>query len=1237
MGELNMLQKQYQVFFAFLLFLSSCTVALPGSSSSGSGITGSVPIFQGMTVGALSNSNNLQSPKSQGEINQDNPFGLPNNEMIEHRIESDLANLLEEETMDYYALPSEVVRITINILNPQSYVIFSFNLNGRRYQSFEFREGSTSTRLLMDVSLQNSPGIQSLTIDEIKYIVDSGGDNQIRDVVMFGDQTVEVGIGYNQLPIVNMVSQTILPTTVNYEIEVTDSLNMLSTQETAIYFYFFDGETLQKEVLIVGNNELEFNKLTSKTLYQYALVSALNPLDGEGPVLTYHNQEAFLTSNFIQLSVNSTKESISYEVSVMNGLESGVINRVEIEKNSEIINTQANSIGSFVELLSNNEYALNVYYDYSHEGETELFTEVYSLTASTLAKLTPTFSFTDVVAGKEDVTFEYEVTDLDEVGVLSKIELLKGEEVVETLTEFEDTSFANLLSNNDYQLKATYTYDLNDGVGEQSIVITNQTKTHPKEVPNIDILIKDVQSNLINIELDIQDEDQTIISYTLEFYDNNQNLINTFTNESSIIFNNLNSYSNYTFDLTYIYSLDETIEYQPLSVTIDREVKTLALPIQVTGVDYITSNTIQTKGEVLVRIYLLNPSSVNLISVITNLGFFEINKNLSNSNSVVIKYQDDSIGGRFNILIEGFSYLDNQNELEINSVSEIYFEIKVLGTIDLIDLMVISDNQYVNVVSAESNSFVKILLINPSEYDIFSIILQQSSIETIYDEDFTLSEDKQIITLPWGGDRNIETNESSYNLNYLVLRGLSYGFDEQSKSDLTFDLSVLPLKVRYIKIVSSLVPLPITNYSELISMNTYGSYYLANDIDISNFNHTTPITFYGFFDGRGHKIKNLNILSISSTVDWREIYVGLFGDLRGYVLNLEIENSTIYLDYKRPIRFGLLTGYLSKGLIQNIKVTGSNSIYVASSQEIEYGNLVGAVGGNGSILSSEFNGQLNAQLKAAPLSEGSGPVVGGIVGKTSAAGSIFGNKLFGTLNYEFDITPQSNRYISGYRFGGIAGRENSGYYSFNYVEAAINLIDKNPVTSQTIYVAGIIGTINNKHTHNVFNGNINISTSGYLNVGGFTTGGTLSFVKNFIFGGTITISNARRDSYGHIVSYIDSYNRAFNNNYVMEGSSISNSGNIVAIDSVVSPLINYLNKPNEFELPIFSIGSFSQENGLIINHVATFRVYEIIKVIELINTIDTNSDEAYIQSIIDLFNQLEVNEKTLVYNQSEIN
>ena len=105
----------------------------------------------------------------------------------------------------------------------------------------------------------------------------------------------------------------------------------------------------------------------------------------------------------------------------------------------------------------------------------------------TISKASPTFSFSDVNPGQEDIVFEYTVNDTDVVGSLTKIELLKGQEVIETLTQFEDTSFSDLLSNNDYQLKATYTYDLNDGAGVQTLVATQNTKTISKATPIISI------------------------------------------------------------------------------------------------------------------------------------------------------------------------------------------------------------------------------------------------------------------------------------------------------------------------------------------------------------------------------------------------------------------------------------------------------------------------------------------------------------------------------------------------------------------------------------------------------------------------------------------------------------------------------------------------------------------------------------------------------------------------------
>jgi hypothetical protein len=123
--------------------------------------------------------------------------------------------------------------------------------------------------------------------------------------------------------------------------------------------------------------------------------------------------------------------------------------------------------------------------------------------------------------GKEDITFEYTVNDTDVVGSLTKIELLKGQQVIETLTQFEDTSFSDLLSNNDYQLKATYTYDLNDGAGVQTLEQIINTKTLAKLTPTFEFEKLESSSNTISYKINKVDLDNVVTFTKIELIFNN--------------------------------------------------------------------------------------------------------------------------------------------------------------------------------------------------------------------------------------------------------------------------------------------------------------------------------------------------------------------------------------------------------------------------------------------------------------------------------------------------------------------------------------------------------------------------------------------------------------------------------------------------------------------------------------------------------------------------------------------
>ena len=76
------------------------------------------------------------------------------------------------------------------------------------------------------------------------------------------------------------------------------------------------------------------------------------------------------------------------------------------------------------------------------------------------------------VETQEEISFELDVIDIDQVGAVTSIELFKDNELVESLEDLTLRVFDELLSNNLYEIKVTYTYDLNDGVGVQTVIAT---------------------------------------------------------------------------------------------------------------------------------------------------------------------------------------------------------------------------------------------------------------------------------------------------------------------------------------------------------------------------------------------------------------------------------------------------------------------------------------------------------------------------------------------------------------------------------------------------------------------------------------------------------------------------------------------------------------------------------------------------------------------------------------------
>ncbi|MBR3569646.1 MAG: Ig-like domain-containing protein [Oscillibacter sp.] len=66
--------------------------------------------------------------------------------------------------------------------------------------------------------------------------------------------------------------------------------------------------------------------------------------------------------------------------------------------------------------------------------------------------------------------------------------------------------------------------------------------------------------------------------------------------------------------------------------------------------------------------------------------------------------------------------------------------------------------------------------------------------------------------------------------------------------------------------------------------NSSDTFYLRNDLNLTNYGTWTPINFYGTFDGQGHSIKGLTVFATDTAG-------GLFNELHGTVRNLHVEGN----------------------------------------------------------------------------------------------------------------------------------------------------------------------------------------------------------------------------------------------------------------------------------------------------------------------------------------------------------
>jgi uncharacterized repeat protein (TIGR02543 family) len=319
-------------------------------------------------------------------------------------------------------------------------------------------------------------------------------------------------------------------------------------------------------------------------------ISAISSLDNELliDINTYNlilnwNSSLFIMSytfelfNPIDFTITSSFDALEYTLNtqLINQEQYIVINQIEFY-NEELLIYSSNFAQDIISnLLSNQLFDINLIYSIYNDNQL-LSTYNINLQTKTLAKEIPTVGIINVSPTQESISFELDVKDTDDAGSLTSIELYQGDILIESLTDLTQRTFENLLSNNEYQIKVTYTYDLMDGKGTRFTEEMISTYTLMKEIPIVEISQITSSQDSISIKLNIEDSSLTVINTEVSLF-KNDDLIETISNILDLKFVNLDPVSLY--EITYKIQYDLNDGNVTKTIALDDSIPTLGYTI----------------------------------------------------------------------------------------------------------------------------------------------------------------------------------------------------------------------------------------------------------------------------------------------------------------------------------------------------------------------------------------------------------------------------------------------------------------------------------------------------------------------------------------------------------------------------------------------------------------------------------------------------------------------------------
>lgn len=887
-----------------------------GNSSESVGDSGSssleeeehgVPEYRGMTV----------HRESENAKYATLPFPMDPNGQTDRE---DLSNLVEfpvetDEELKFYVDPGEWFYLNIYLSNPDAYEIQSFTLNGQKYANYMFAEGSTLDKIVLHLQAPSTPGYFTFHIEAMKYL----DNDEIRDVLMDNDTTIQVGIPYDNQPTC-LSRMQVYSNGAIFDLTIDDPDNL--TKNYPISFYLSDGNTILKEQeLHLGDNEVHVPGLSLSSTYQYGVITAYDQADGRNDHAEWLVKEFFTTKAPVSFSFLTPSEK-----DVQFGLYSDANYKTEITQISlydgfDLKETHTPLPGeetfSFENLISNRAYSLVVDYAFTLDGVR--YEDSLRTSFRTQASKAPQVSLELVDRGPTSLSFRLNLLDEDGLFRLKEVTLSDETGVVESVTEKKDIyTFQNLYSNHTYFVEASYYYDLNDETGMklgQTPTVSGTTLSFMAPTLEEDKVAIDVNDFTVAYRLTglVQGEIDTItlLKDGLE--------IETQTGPQAT-FTGLQSETEYDVRVDYHYDFGDgggihreskMFHYKTFS-----ELRVLDFRIE-------NDKNILMNDPIFFSIYLNNEKKIPVTKAVINDKVYSVNP-LSSSEKVLIQVINDGTlgGGSMTFHLDGLYFLVDGEEvfMETDFTSEAFF---INGVMKFLDARIVDkDLNPRTYCFSDEKLYIELFFQNESEFRLVSINeipITEFDVTMLSDEHYLIG-----ISSETGASQSFTIDRIGYK---------NDNVEGELLIDRTFSYVIL----------SSKDIVEIDSVEDLEDLDDYRYYRLVKDIDLSGTGYVGS-ELKGYFDGNGHTISNMTFTGNMKGGS----RLGLFTTASGVITSLNIENfffNVGFNDTKDPteIGLGLLAGEGKDLAVKDCTIDSRSMLSFACSIQYTYsiGGFIG--------------------------------------------------------------------------------------------------------------------------------------------------------------------------------------------------------------------------------------------------------------------------------------------------------